>query len=767
MTQATRDDLKVLATAGLILVDAMIFHEVLARFRSEAPTLGSIRGDQNLKRQLEDAWTAILNIDYEPVFALAQDILQNLPGSPVLNRELGRLLNIAYDIANSHTLLKHDLMGRIYHQLLLGNLVKYYATYYTSIPAARLLARLVTLLPSQLTCASGVPNYGAEPFRAVDFACGSGTLLSALYKELEARHVNEASQPDIGTLHKHLMEEGLWGFDVLQHATHLAMITLSLHEPSEAISQSRFYTLKLGKYDPSIYLGSPDFLRSDVISHSQLVSGGVAAERVSVRQRGPVVVDKLPGFHVCIMNPPFTRSVGGNLLFGDLPAKDRSVLQQALAGLLEEKGLAGIGQAGLGAVFVYLGDKYLKPGGRLALVLPKVVLSGVSWSKVRQALLDQYHVEFIISSFQGPDDWNFSENTSLSEVLLVARKLSDPAKSAHTLFVNLFRKPESEIESIHIGSQLVNLYPSMATCDIEDANAAALSVKLRGRKLADVYSARLQDESFLHLALFAQAELNRATALLRKGIVYLPTQGIVQRVPLTTLDTFVSDIGPDVRQVHQTFRPAPFQSGLPFQAFWNHDTDRVRTIEQQPNSSLEPKLAKRARTLWEKSASLLFVERGWLVTDRLLAIIVGGQVLSNVWWPIQTRSIVFGGKTIPSDDVAKLLALWQNSTYGLFLFLSNGEVTRGPWMKFKKTPLWKLPVLDFRKLPAKSIRNLLDIYAQVRRVEFKPHREEFNQPTVRRTLDEALGRVLGITTSLDELYRLLSVDPMITAGRID
>jgi type I restriction-modification system DNA methylase subunit len=185
MTKTSREDLKVLATAGLILTDAMIFHEVLANLKAEIETIAQLRTRSNIKKALEDEWIKILKINYEPVFELALKILRHLPASPTLNRELSRLLDVAYDIASSHTLLKHDLMGRVYHQLLLGKLVKYYATFYTSIPAARLLARLLVKLPSTLEAEEIPPKYNGEPLKAVDFACGSGTLLSALYKELK------------------------------------------------------------------------------------------------------------------------------------------------------------------------------------------------------------------------------------------------------------------------------------------------------------------------------------------------------------------------------------------------------------------------------------------------------------------------------------------------------------------------------------------------------------------------------------------------------
>jgi len=767
MAKASQEDLKVLATAGLILTDAMIFHEVLANLKAEIETISEIRTQSNIKKALEDEWVKILKIDYEPVFELALKILRHLPASPVLNLELSRLLDVAYDIASSHVLLKHDLMGRVYHQLLLGKLVKYYATYYTSVPAARLLARLLVTLPSPLKVTEIPPKYGEQPLKAVDFACGSGTLLSALYKELEAKHRIKSEEPDVESLHRYLIEDGLWGFDVLQHATHLAMTTLSLHNPSASVDLSRIYALKLGKFDKNVFLGSPDFLKSPDISPVRLQSGGVAAERVGVSRRRAAEGEKVPTFHMCIMNPPFTRSVGGNLLFGDLTLKERKELQEVLSNLLEEKKLTGIGQAGLGAVFVYLSDQYLEVGGRLALVLPKAVLAGVSWTKVRELFLEKYHLEYIISSFQGPNDWNFSENTSLSEVLLVARKRSKDEDSGYTIFVNLFMKPKNETESVYIGSQLAELYGSVAPADIENANASPFSIKIHGKKVADVYSARLVEEAFGHYNLFAQAELNRITTLLRQGILYLPTQGIVNGIPLTTFDTFAGEIGPDVRQVHSTFRKVTYRSQEPFQSFWDHDTVRVRNIEQNPNASLEPKKAKMARALWKRSGNLLIVERTWLPTYRVLATFLKQKVLSNVWWPVQTNEVKAKGYTLTSDETARVLALWINSTYGTLTLLSMGEVTRGPWIKFKKTPLWKLPVLDIRKLNEKQVKELLDLYSQVRNSELQPLPKEFKEPKVKRKIDNTFNEILSLDVDLNPLYSLLSKDPTITGEAIE
>lgn len=84
------------------------------------------------------------------------------------------------------------------------------------------------------------------------------------------------------------------------------------------------------------------------------------------------------------------------------------MLQSEYGALLKRLNITGIGQAGLGAVFVFLTDKYLVEGGRMGLVLPRAVLSGVSWRKVREKLLKDYHIEYVITSFETPNGWNFS-----------------------------------------------------------------------------------------------------------------------------------------------------------------------------------------------------------------------------------------------------------------------------------------------------------------------------------------------------------------------
>lgn len=743
-----QDNLKITSTAGLLLMDAMIFQEIIASKHKEVRTLSMSDGTGNLKRDLEENWDYIMqNIDYLPVLEIALRILRTIPASPSSNRALKSLLDVAYYIASSRVLLRHDLFGRVYHTLLLGDLVKYYATYYTSIPAARLISRLLVTLNSPLTFKKKLPQYGDHNLKIVDFACGSGTLLSAVYKDIDSRYRNEVKDPSADDLHKYMIEEGIWGFDVLRHAIHLAATALSLHNPFP-VQDSQLYTLKLGN---GKYLGSPAFLRSSSLNQVTLTEDNSGpARRLSLKEEKLKNVS-LPKFDLCVMNPPFNRSVGGNLLFGSLPKSERKILQEELSRLLKEKGLEGIGQAGLAAVFVILGDTYLNENGRMGLVLPRSVLSGVSWQKVRDLLREKYDIEFIITSYEGPKSWNFSENTSLSEVLLIVKKRkNEEEKSSWTYFVNLWKKPRNEIESIHLATLLRDLPRNGKLYDLENSNASPYVLKSAGQKVGEVYSAKL-GSNFGVQNLFSQMELNRISSLLRKGVIYSPDQGVLNsKIRITTLSTLIDDIGPDRSQVHSVFKEALAGENT-YSAIWGYDSDHLSTIGQKTNRSLEPKnRANSARELWKKSSNLMIVERYRLNTYSLMAIYASERALSNVLWPI-----------VATEVNAKILSIWLNSTLGYLLALPSAEVTEGPWIAYKKEELWKLPVLDINSLSEAQKRAILDLFDEVRNSEFKTPPDEFKRPELRRKIDEEIDHVLGIDIKMDGVYELLSKEPMI------
>ena len=796
---------RLLIRVGLLLVGALILHDVLARREGSSPArlqpLSKLLETPSLASALEKEWKAAADVSVGhhgemeslrniphglleawgevSILREALWVLDCLHPHETLDRALRVLARAALRVSSSPELAEGGMAGLASPNLVDDQLAKYYGVHYTSPPAARLLAGLAVGLSVQLIRWGIPPLYGGVPLRVADLACGSGVLLTAIYRELASR-ISARTGGGSGSgrgddelqlqLHRYLLEEGLWGIDVERRALHLALLNLALQEPRAAVGRFRLYLAPLGAAEgrePS--LGSLSLLCSNVLDGAGGRDGGSSAAAI-------------PSFHLIIMNPPFTRSVGGNLIFGGLPLKERKKLRRELRRLMEERGLRGAGHGGLAAAFVALADSYLKEGGRLALVLPKAVLGGVSWRGVRQLLLDRYRVEVVVSSFEGPNGWNFSENTSLSEVLLLASKRTPEMEGDQlnpTLFVNLWRRPRSEHEASLLSSHLLRVRAKVSLHNLEDPKVNPLPLRIGGLQLGEAYTAKLREPDFAHYQLFAQGELNRAAILLRTGTLYVPGAGVAGRIPLAPLNRFVESVGPDVRQVHGAFRvwreghldrhavacsPQPGEALFP--ALWNHKSTQIRSILQKPNALLKAKMegAGVSWRLWrEGSGQLLVAERAWLTTVRVLSITTTQPVLSNVWWPMRPTGVELSdGAKLNAEQVGKLMALWINSTLGMLLLLSVAEVTRGPWVKFKKRVVSRLPLLDLSQLDQKKTRQLLECYGMVCQRHLRPLPAEFGDPDLRRRIDQSLLQALQLEVELDGLYRLLARDPTIT-----
>ena len=462
----------------LVLFNALAFQERLSAEDDSVPTVAEAwRGGLG---GLYETWRYICDsIDYVPVFELAADILDILrDGSAELQALAIEPLIKAME--DTRLLEGHDLSGRLFHTLLTD--AKFTGAYYTSVPAATMLARLVFQ-----DWPRGV-DWNDHEFPAslnvADLACGTGTLLIAVASEAERRH-REAGGRNAAALHKAMVEQALHGYDVQLSAVHFAATSLAMLNPHIQFDRMNLYVMPLGVEGGNVSLGSLDFLGQDEVAVQYALSEdetGVAprgAERVSgsgARGVAEGVTARLPDLDLAIMNPPFTRSVGGNLLFGSLPRPERSRLQKELSNRLKAR--QATATAGLGAAFVAAAAPKLRPGeGRLALVLPLTVCTGPSWAQTRALIERDFMLDTVIVSHD-PARWNFSDSTDLSEALIIATRrpaqgnaISD-APEHRTTFVNLWQNPDGVLDAHRMAQAVADTTPAK----IEDAGAALLEV---------------------------------------------------------------------------------------------------------------------------------------------------------------------------------------------------------------------------------------------------------------------------------------------------
>ena len=327
-------DKRVGRIAALSIVNALIFQEVLA---SQKVTLVGSRRIRPIREvlssvdpisELVDEWDYIINhIDYVPIFRLARSVLVKLPNNAGLVTAVRRLSKTALIVTSNRALLRHDLMGRIYHRLLAD--AKYFGAFYTTIPSATLLLKL-TLSPNRWSIDwSSIEEI--ERLRIADLACGTATLLKSALQIIEDNYVkacvNQNKKLDLPGLHKALVEKSLIGLDVLVFAVHLSASTLALHEPDVPFTDMKLYRTFLG--GPAHQLGSLEMEPDGRMRNQTLLLGDAGVDRVTPtgQQAAEAII---PQLDLGVMNPPFTRSVGGNLLFGSLPSAERKPLQKKL-----------------------------------------------------------------------------------------------------------------------------------------------------------------------------------------------------------------------------------------------------------------------------------------------------------------------------------------------------------------------------------------------------------------------------------------------------
>lgn len=743
--------------SALVLANAFIFQEQLALSDERVDTLRKLKKSNDLIEATSEHWRWIWeNVNYVPIFQLGERILDQLPASASTTKNVKLLLNAAHKICAEQAALRHDLMGRIYHRLLQH--AKYLGTYYTSVSAATLLLKIVFDLkwPNDFGKARELAD-----FKVADLACGTGTLLMAAAQAITDGFIKTRAENSRGidtkalsVLHSTLMQNVIHGYDILPSAVHLTASTLALLAPEVAFRKMNLFVMPIGIDHGTARLGSLDFLDSDHIQ-TQFALDNTQMDTVQAgAAKSEYANARVPKLDLCIMNPPFVSSRYGNLLFGSLP-EDRSKLQKMFSAQARKVGISAT--PGLGALFVPLADKHTKHGGRIAFVLPIALASGIAWGAVRKFIADRYHLEVVITSHD-PSRTNFSENTALSELLFVARKLNNGEKAGNTAYVTLRRNPKTIHEALELAARLSAELRGRASKKISVAIRTSEHVLgeitcLPAPKGNDNWTSAIFSQSFL-----AQVhwELDKNSRLVMPGAL------VQQSIPLCRLDA-LGEVGYDVRDIKDAFEVDRTASQwTPYPGFWDHDANQVVQIAQTSNSFLIARTKpiggrklKSADAVWAKAGKILLVSRLWPITHKVLATGFDVKILGNTWWAFDDQNL--------SPKQHKALLLWMNSTLGLLFYYGRRTVTRMAWMQMKKLAWQSMPVLNVRNLNQEQSDLLSATYDLVSNETFLPLAQLDNDLT-RIQIDEAFCRTLSLP-SLTPIRELLVREPGLTGKK--
>ncbi len=449
--------------AALLLLNAAMLHQRIAagKWLAGVDALDAIKDDTDpIDRSLR-CWEKITRHDFMAVLAPAVDAIHVIKdtGKKVgLERALHHIAAEAGRIAETYADMGSDHAGALFNKVM-GDQDSDGA-YFTRPPAAALAAKLA------LDACGPVKwrDEGEWRRKAVDLACGSGTLLAALLSEMKRRAGGEgANQDELAHLQKIAVEDGLKGLDV--NPVSLQLAAAQLTQGNRNIRYRRM-GLHLMPYGPvaeqddgmTSHAGTLELLgQSAIVPHGRNLVGDADAPQTAVAWEADDAtledaVEAVADARIVIMNPPFTNRTKMGEKFADDAQKMLRVRADALSNRLTEADAlwsGGLDKNSIRPMFAALADKCSADDDAVVcMVLPTIALVSPAGVGERLALAKRFHVHTMLT-LHIPKNINLSQGTSINESILVLRRSEGRRSATRIIALDKMPRDTDEAEELH------------------------------------------------------------------------------------------------------------------------------------------------------------------------------------------------------------------------------------------------------------------------------------------------------------------------------
>jgi hypothetical protein len=787
--------------AMTVIVDALVFHGALAQAemmvreartgetRSVRP-VGAFRELGTFRpTALVDEWERILNVNYWPIFHTASSIVQVLPTNTA-----ARILEVLWDTAEQLIVggvtRSHDLTGVVFQRLIADR--KFLATYYTSPSGAALLAGLAIPLERPIAGEDWSDANALGEARIADFACGTGTLLSTAYQRIGLLHETHGGDPR--ELHPRMMQRGLVGLDVLTVAVHLTAAMLAGSYPDTPFEGECLLTMPYGSHHWGVCVGSLDLLERqtsfEVIQAAAHTAGARGAEEVR-DLIGRVGHDQ---FDLVIMNPPFTRHGARegdraqvhNPAFAAFGADEQE--QDRLSDRLRDLARGGCahGHAGLASYFTDLANRKLAPSGTLALVLPLSSMSGRSWEEIRGLWRSQYCSQIIVTiAEQSSHSRSFSADTGMAECLFVARK-ERPIGQPRATFIILTGQPQNSLQGELVAQAIAEAISRRNVRRLEDGPFGGTRILLGNTLEGEAVDCPLPVEGAWQMVGIRDITLGQSAFQLSQGRLWVEgmAAGTAVALPICPLKAVIIRVGPHHLDIAggeikgDGLPQGPFERisgivpGAAYPCLWNHDNNRERRLNVQPDSHCRLRevsgrvpeaLLTRADARWSTATRAHYSLDLRFTSQSLIVAMTPERAIGGRAWP----SIIFENQI---HEFA--FSLWCNSTLGLLSHWWMSNRTQEGRGTTTVTSILAIPTLDLRILSAEQHEAARAAFESLEDERFLPF-DQIDEDSARAELDRRLiVDVLGLDPALcaeagpiERLRRKLAAEPQLHANK--
>ena len=732
--------------AALLMMNAAMLHQRIAngKWMSGVRDLDAVKNSVNVVREMQRQWNAITRHDFKPVLEPAVKAIEAVEDTGKLaglERALRHIAAEAERIAETYADMGADHAGPLFNRVM-GNQASDGA-FFTRPVAAAIAARLT------LDAGGDDGDWTSEDvwreFKTVDLACGSGTLLAAMLTEMKRRAREQgAGAAELAALQKLAVEDTIKGMDINPVSLQLAASQLTAGNQDIRYRRMGLHLMPYGPQaeDPAgvgVSAGTLELLgqRAIVRRDGEL---GLADERVASQtvwnQNDDVrledAVAAAQDARIVIMNPPFSnRSKMGE----KFPAAIQQTLRRRVDDMerllvRSDPELTGfVDKNSIRPLFTALADKCLSnAGGILAMVCPTIALTAPSGQNERRILAQRYHIHTVLTCHQA-GNMNLSQNTSINESVIVAKRHSGAGPKPPTRFINLDRLPADDDE-------VADWHRHLADCDGDISN---------GWGTVAYWPVERISAGDWTPAVWRSLELAEAAAQFANDAT-LPTIESAGLSPAAT------------GKQSGSFETAPAGTPGSFPILKSKSADAQTTIQSQPDDYWIPRnrddsirLANggtypEADRILQNAGHLLLTAGQDTGTGRLTATADDETYVGFGWTPVTGLSAM----------EAKALAVFINSTPGrLQLMLTPGRKLNFP--QYNPAGQSKIRIPDVRN-DGRVCQILEDCWERTKDRAVPQFRD--GECEVRCWWDEAVAEALGWDAGeLGRLRRLLHQEP--------
>ena len=779
---------------AVILINALAYQQNLSSCHDEIDDIHKVLERRNATQLTKgivlDEWRDILEVNYWPIFHIARRLLVEIPHNTAL-QILRPMVDTADEIQSA--MRQHDVAGIVFQRLIADR--KTLKTYYTLPASTVLAANLAVHHDKDWRDATVVKDY-----RIADYACGTGGLVMAAYQRVRNLHRSHGGTPD--HLHAHMMENSLTACDIMPAAVHLSSSLLSSVAPKEMYTGTRNILYPFGgrkqlddkgnistdadgkpvlerdaKGNPEVDIGSIELLDADSIKRQVVLPINERMAMGANGERKPIEIDMAPmSDDLVIMNPPFTRPTNHapfsasdhvqpkNPAFAAFGTSDEE--QRAMKAKERSLGRDTIsdGNAGLGTTFAAIAHNMVKPGGRIALILPTSAMMGgsydavkdqaYSWQRLRNMLYDRYD-QIIVVSIAGSAkrDSAFSADSDYADCILIGRRANTDTESKQAHFVNLKARPRNTLEAREVARAVRRVMLSIQKPE------TFRHVYIGDQIVGHVSLEKLRPQGKWSSVRVAEPTLVDRIKRLATGALVIPQHQREVAVPVVRLGDFAT-VGPIGRDITGRGR-GPFDKVSGYDArreypiLWEHPQLTTRRKAARHDSMLtNPDSHGIVRDGFETAADQI-----WGYASNL-HINANFQFNSNPTVASWTERKSLGGDTwptllVPNPNHAKALCLWLNGTLGMASYWLDSNRSQDGRGRTTVTAIPNLPVLDVRALDLERLTAAVAIFDDMKSRAMLPANEAYRDP-VRQEMDRRiLSEVLGLDDESVEQLAIL------------